>query len=173
MSPEKTFLQEIAQDPIAIQQSRSEPIQQAPQQKSMDFLKSLVLGVPQQVLQDRPVKESIDLERTLELQLEAEAKRLAAPQDPKDQVTFDIPLLVRVFELVREGIKSDVELHQLVERLIALRDKGTLTMADYDAIAGGNPNGTSRENDPITTSPIVGDKQDESLDLLNHLAGLR
>jgi hypothetical protein len=86
MSPEKTILQEIAQDSIAIQQSRSEPIQQAPQQKSMDFLKSLVLGIPQQVLQDQPVKES---------------------------------------------------------------------------------------NDVINTSPVVGDKQDESLDLLKHLAGIR
>jgi hypothetical protein len=55
--------------------------------------------------------------------------------DKKDTVTFDIPLLIRVLELAREDIKSDMDLHRVVERLINMRDKGMLTMDDYDAIA--------------------------------------
>jgi hypothetical protein len=55
--------------------------------------------------------------------------------DKKDTVTFDIPLLIRVLELAREDIKSDMDLHRVVERLINMRDKGMLTMDDYDTIA--------------------------------------
>ena len=55
--------------------------------------------------------------------------------DRKDTVTFDIPLLIRVLELTREDIKSDIDLHRVVERLIQIRNKGVLTMADYRMIA--------------------------------------
>lgn len=56
--------------------------------------------------------------------------------DRKDTVCFDIPLLIRVFELVREDIKTDVDLHKVVERLIDIRSRGILTMDDYNYIAG-------------------------------------
>lgn len=55
--------------------------------------------------------------------------------DRKDTVTFDIPLLIRVLELVREDVKSDMDLHRVVENLIDMRTKGILTMNDYDRIA--------------------------------------
>ena len=54
--------------------------------------------------------------------------------DAKDTVTFDIPFLIRVLELTREKIKSDVDLHKMVERLIHIRKKGILTMQDYKLI---------------------------------------
>jgi len=54
--------------------------------------------------------------------------------DAKDTVTFDIPLLIRVLELTREKIKSDIDLHKIVERLIKIRRKGILTMQDYKLI---------------------------------------
>jgi len=54
--------------------------------------------------------------------------------DAKDTVTFDIPLLIRVLELTREKIKSDIDLHKMVERLIQIRRKGILTMNDYKLI---------------------------------------
>jgi len=60
---------------------------------------------------------------------------LREKSDEKDTVTFDIPLIIRVLELAREDIKSDMDLHRVVERLISMRDKGVLTMDDYDAIA--------------------------------------
>jgi hypothetical protein len=40
-----------------------------------------------------------------------------------------------VLELTREDIKSDADLHRVVERLIQIRNKGVLTMADYRMIA--------------------------------------
>jgi len=55
--------------------------------------------------------------------------------DKKDTITFDIPLLIRVLELAREDVKSDMDLHRVVERLIDIRSRGTLTMDDYDFIA--------------------------------------
>ena len=55
--------------------------------------------------------------------------------DKKDRITFDIPLMIRVLELAREDIKSDMDLHRVVERLIDIRNKGVLTMDDYDFIA--------------------------------------
>jgi len=59
---------------------------------------------------------------------------LAEAVDKKDTITFDIPLLIRVLEFAREDLKSDVLLHKMVERLIAIRGKGTLTMNQYGRI---------------------------------------
>lgn len=55
--------------------------------------------------------------------------------DKKDTVTLDIPLLIRVLELAREDIKSDMDLHRVVEKLINIRNKGMLTMKDYNYIS--------------------------------------
>jgi hypothetical protein len=55
--------------------------------------------------------------------------------DRRDTVVLDIPLLIRIMELSREDIKSDADLHRVVERLIQIRNKGVLTMADYKMIA--------------------------------------
>lgn len=54
--------------------------------------------------------------------------------DKEDTITFDIPLLIRMFEYAREDAKTDMDLHKVTEKLISIRDKGTLTMADYDYI---------------------------------------
>jgi hypothetical protein len=172
MSQNKSPLHEVATNSDAVKTARSEPIQQetAPKQ-SMDFIRSLVLDIHDQA--DRPVSEGLNLEKMLGIQLEAEARRIGKEQDPIDHVSFDIPTLIRVFELVREGIKSDVELHNLVERIVALKDQGVLTMQNYSDIAGGNPDGTTREKDSITSLPVAGDHQNESLDLIKKLAGIR
>ena len=60
---------------------------------------------------------------------------IAEATDKKDQVILDIPLLIRVLELAREDIKTDMDLHRVVEKLIQIRNKGTLTMDDYNTIA--------------------------------------
>jgi len=62
-------------------------------------------------------------------------KQFVVEADKKDTITFDIPLMIRVLELAREDIKSDMDLHRVVERLIDIRNKGSLTMDDYDFIA--------------------------------------
>ena len=62
-------------------------------------------------------------------------KQFVTEADKKDTITFDIPLMIRVLELAREDIKSDMDLHRVVERLIDIRNKGSLTMDDYNFIA--------------------------------------
>ena len=62
---------------------------------------------------------------------------LAEETDSIDTITVDIPLMIRLLELAREDVKDDMELHKITERLIEIRNKGTLTMADYDFIANG------------------------------------
>lgn len=62
-------------------------------------------------------------------------KQYLEEADKKDTVTVDIPLLIRLLELAREDIKSDMDLHRVVERLIDIRNKGILTMDDYNFIA--------------------------------------
>ena len=140
MTQNKTFLQEVALDADATKTARSTPIQQETERKNMDFFRSLI----------NP-------------QVNLTEEEQAATSGPKDHVTFDVPLLMRVFELVREGVHSDVELHNVVERILNLRNKGVLTMDDYAEIAGGNPNGTEEP---------APDHANESLDFLRHLAGI-
>jgi len=61
--------------------------------------------------------------------------RLNEMTDKKDTVTLDIPLLIRVLELAREDIRTDMDLHRVVEKLINIRKKGMLTMKDYNYIS--------------------------------------
>lgn len=170
MSSNKSSLHEVANNATALKTARGEPIQQEASRQSMDFIRSLVLDLPVQTIRENPIQEGMNIESILETQLEIEARKSQMQTDPQDHVSFDVPTLIRVFELVREGIKSDVELHDLVERLVALRTKGVLTMDDYPEIAGGNVNGTRKEQEP---QAIAVDQQDESLDSIIKLAGIK
>lgn len=58
-----------------------------------------------------------------------------ALQDAVDTVTLDIPLLIRLLEYSREDAQTDMDLHNVSERLIELsKVKGTLSMEDYASI---------------------------------------
>ena len=94
--------------------------------------------------------------------LENQANRLQSTNDPADHVSLDIPLLIRLFELVREDVKTDVDLHFIVEKIIALKDKGVLSMEDYTEIASGNSSGDSGQ------AP----KADLELESIRKLAGI-
>jgi hypothetical protein len=37
-------------------------------------------------------------------------------------------------ELAREDVKSDADLHFVITNILAIKNKGVLTMQDYDAI---------------------------------------
>ena len=55
--------------------------------------------------------------------------------NPVDTVTMDVPLLIRMFEYAREDANTDMDLHSITEKLIALSTNNkTLTMDVYDAI---------------------------------------
>ena len=60
---------------------------------------------------------------------------LSQTGDAVDTINMDVPLFIRMMELAREDIKSDAELHNVVERVIAAsKSKETLTMSDYEAL---------------------------------------
>jgi hypothetical protein len=65
----------------------------------------------------------------------AKAQNIKEMQDQQDYVSMDIPLLIRLFELVREDVKSDQDLHDLVERILSVKNMGILSMDQYDKIA--------------------------------------
>lgn len=55
--------------------------------------------------------------------------------NPKDVIKVDVPLLIRLLEYAREDAKTDMDLHNVAERLINLSSSGeVLSMDDYDAI---------------------------------------
>ncbi len=55
--------------------------------------------------------------------------------NPTDKVTMDIPLLIRIMEYAREDAQTDMDLHNVAEKLIALSKEGlTLGMDSYDSI---------------------------------------
>lgn len=69
-------------------------------------------------------------------------------EDPVDTVTMDVPLLIRMLEFAREDAKTDMDLHDVAEKLIALSaNNGALTMSDYNAVVGGEEQMSEDEND--------------------------
>jgi hypothetical protein len=53
----------------------------------------------------------------------------------KDSIRIDVPLLIRLLEYAREDAKTDLDLHDVAEKLITLSQTGRiLTMNDYTKI---------------------------------------
>jgi hypothetical protein len=56
-------------------------------------------------------------------------------ENPKDVIKLDVPLFIRLLEYAREDAKTDMDLHDVAEKVIALSSKGqVLTMANYDSM---------------------------------------
>ena len=57
--------------------------------------------------------------------------------DATDTVTMDVPLLIRIMEYAREDAKTDMDLHDVAEKLIELsKHHDYLCMDNYDEIVG-------------------------------------
>ena len=57
--------------------------------------------------------------------------------DEIDRITVDVPLFIRLLEYAREDAKTDMDLHNLTEKLIRkAKQTDTLTMDDYDELVG-------------------------------------
>jgi hypothetical protein len=66
--------------------------------------------------------------------------------NPRDTITVDVPLFIRLLEYAREDAQTDMDLHDVAENIIRLSETGkTLSMNDYDTIVGS----TSEELDEI------------------------
>jgi hypothetical protein len=61
MSPEKSYIKEVAESAEAYQTARAEPIQQGEQlRQTMDFIRSLMLDIPIQIARVNEVNKSTD-----------------------------------------------------------------------------------------------------------------
>ena len=57
--------------------------------------------------------------------------------NPKDTITVDVPLFIRLLEYAREDAKTDMDLHNVAENIINLSEEGqVLSMDDYNSIVG-------------------------------------
>ena len=55
--------------------------------------------------------------------------------NPRDIITVDVPLFIRLLEYAREDAKTDMDLHDVTERAVALnKEAEVLTMDNYDEI---------------------------------------
>lgn len=72
--------------------------------------------------------------------------KLEEQDDSVDSVTMDIPLLTRILELSREDVKNDAQLHELLTKIISVKNRGTLTMKDYDDIVNSSKDSNELES---------------------------
>jgi hypothetical protein len=57
--------------------------------------------------------------------------------NPRDLITVDVPLFIRLLEYAREDAQTDMDLHDVADNIISLAASGkTLTMDDYSSIVG-------------------------------------
>jgi hypothetical protein len=67
------------------------------------------------------------------------AKSLSAV-NPPDVVHLEVPLLIRLLEYAREDAASDVDLHEIAEKMIHMSQRGsTLDMNHYRKIVNDFP----------------------------------
>ena len=61
--------------------------------------------------------------------------------NPRDIITVDVPLFIRLLEYAREDAQTDMDLHDVTEKIISLASSGkTLSMDDYSTIIGSQEN---------------------------------
>ena len=57
--------------------------------------------------------------------------------NPRDIISVDVPLFIRLLEYAREDAQTDMDLHDVAENIISLAASGkTLTMDNYNSIVG-------------------------------------
>jgi hypothetical protein len=61
--------------------------------------------------------------------------------NPRDIITVDVPLFIRLLEYAREDAQTDMDLHDVTEKIISLSASGKiLSMDDYSTIIGSQEN---------------------------------
>jgi len=66
--------------------------------------------------------------------------------NPKDLITVDVPLFIRLLEYAREDASQDVDLHDVTEKAVELnKDMDVLTMDSYDSIVGAAEDAPAEE----------------------------
>jgi hypothetical protein len=80
-------------------------------------------------------------------ELNKKKDKLEERMNPTDKISLDVPLFIRLLEYAREDAKSDMDLHNIAEKAIALSQSGmTLSMNDYESIVGQQEQIAEAEN---------------------------
>lgn len=87
-----------------------------------------------------------------------------------DIIKMNVPLFLRLIELVREEVKDDVPLHTLTEIAVRLSNDHVMTMDDYENILAymsrGDKDFTKDENS-------YGDNSEDELETIKRLGGMQ
>ena len=76
--------------------------------------------------------------------------------NPVDTIQLDVPLLLRMMEYAREDAKTDMDLHDVTEKMISLSKTGEgLSMKDYESIVGDDENLGEAGNMNIPAMPDI------------------
>jgi len=94
-----------------------------------------------------------------------------------DVIKLNVPLFLRLIELVREEVKDDVPLHTLTEIAVRLSNDHVMTMDDYENILaymsrGEQDFGDDGYEDEEEPKQITHDDADEELDRIKRLGGM-
>ena len=70
---------------------------------------------------------------------------------------MDIPLLIRLLEYAREDAKTDMDLHDLTEKLVAMGSESgkTLSMSDYDQLVANQEETYEAKNHAMTRTKAI------------------
>lgn len=88
-----------------------------------------------------------------------------------DIIKLNVPLFLRLLELVREEVKDDVPLHTLTEIAVRLSNDHVMTMADYENILAYMSRG---DEDFTKDDDSYGDDESEDeLETIKRLGGMQ
>lgn len=84
---------------------------------------------------ERIEKSKKNVEKVEDEKSDKKKDKLEEEFNPTDKVSLDVPLFIRLLEYAREDAKTDMDLHNVAEKAIALSQSGvTLSMNDYESI---------------------------------------
>lgn len=117
-------------------QHYSTPVQSAPVKDSI--LKTYFIEAEEEINQRQIDKRQIMNQYAKIIADRVRLKESTTMERNKpDVIKLDVPLLIRLLEYAREDAQTDMDLHNVTEKLIAFSTKGNvLTMEYYDAIVG-------------------------------------
>jgi hypothetical protein len=85
-------------------------------------------------------------------------------ENPTDKVTMDIPLFLRIMEYAKEDAKTDMDLHDVTERAIALmKEHEYLCMDNYKDLVGGQATGGEKPVEEFKDTAKYGDDNSSNI----------
>lgn len=85
-------------------------------------------------------------------------------ENPTDKVTMDIPLFLRMMEYAKEDAKTDMDLHDVTERAIALmKEHEYLCMDNYNDLVGGEATGGEQPTNEFKDTAQYGDDSGKNI----------